>query len=93
MRTTHVVSIGSKEAASLTLDLQDGKGTRLTLDSRINFALFNSFTNADYVAAQCLRIMYYPMEIFKNVDVIVTLTTRLLSTVEVTVAGYSFYCW
>ncbi|GJT25395.1 fatty acid amide hydrolase-like protein [Tanacetum coccineum] len=43
MRTIHVVSIGSEAAASLTPDLQDG-GTRLTLDSRINFALFNSFT-------------------------------------------------
>nr|GEU43238.1 fatty acid amide hydrolase-like [Tanacetum cinerariifolium] len=79
MRTAHVVSIGSEAAASLTPDLQDGKGTRLTLDSRINFALFNSFTAADYVAAQRLRrrIMYYHTEIFKNVDVIVTPTTGM----------------
>ncbi|GJR60916.1 LEC14B protein [Tanacetum coccineum] len=38
---------------------------------------------ADYVAAQRLRrmIMYYHMEIFKNVDVIVTLTTGYASLV------------
>ncbi|GKC25579.1 fatty acid amide hydrolase-like protein [Tanacetum coccineum] len=67
MRTAHVVSIGSEAVASLTPDFQDG-GTRLTLDSCINFALFNSFTAADYVAAQRLRrrIMYYHTEIFKT---------------------------
>ncbi|GJS13295.1 fatty acid amide hydrolase-like protein [Tanacetum coccineum] len=82
MRTTHVVSIGSEAAASLTPDLQDG-GTRLTLDSRINFALFSSFTVADYVATERLRrrIMYYHTEIFKNVDVIVTPTTGYASLV------------
>lgn len=79
MQTAHLVSIGSEAAASLTPDLQDGKGPRLTLDSRINFALFNSFTAADYVAAQRLRrrIMYYHTQIFKNVDVIVTPTTGM----------------
>nr|XP_043623689.1 fatty acid amide hydrolase-like [Erigeron canadensis] len=83
MRAAHVVSIGSEATASLTPDLQDGKGTRLTLDSRINFALFNSFTASDYVAAQRLRrrIMYYHMEIFKNVDVIVTPTTGMTAPV------------
>ncbi|GKE12869.1 fatty acid amide hydrolase-like protein, partial [Tanacetum coccineum] len=82
MRTIHVVSIGSEAAASLTPDLQDG-GTRLPLDSRINFALFNSFTAADYFAAQRLRrrIMYYHTKIFKNVDVIVTPTTGYASLV------------
>lgn len=83
MRTAHVVSIGSEAAASLTPDLQDGKGKKLTLDSRINFALFNSFTASDYVAAQRLRrrIMYYHMEVFKNVDVIVTPTTGMTAPV------------
>ncbi|GJX81109.1 fatty acid amide hydrolase-like protein [Tanacetum coccineum] len=59
------------------------KGTRLPLDSRINFALFNSFTAADYFAAQRLRrrIMYYHTKIFKNVDVIVTPTTGYASLV------------
>ncbi|KAD6795362.1 hypothetical protein E3N88_06258 [Mikania micrantha] len=83
MRTAHVVSIGSEAATSLAPDLQDGKGGRLTLDSRINFALFNSFSASDYVAAQRLRrrIMYYHMEIFKNVDVIVTPTTGMTAPV------------
>ncbi|XP_024979487.1 fatty acid amide hydrolase-like isoform X1 [Cynara cardunculus var. scolymus] len=83
MRTSHVVSIGSEAAASLSPDFQDGKVNKLTLDSRINFALFNSFTASDYVAAQRLRrrIMYYHMEIFKKVDVIVTPTTGMTAPV------------
>ncbi|KAI7745988.1 hypothetical protein M8C21_026852 [Ambrosia artemisiifolia] len=83
MRTAHVVSIGSEAATSMSPDLQDGKGGRLTLDSRINFPLFNSFSASDYVAAQRLRrrIMYYHMEIFKNVDVIVTPTTGMTAPV------------
>ncbi|KAK1417577.1 hypothetical protein QVD17_26706 [Tagetes erecta] len=83
MRTAHVVSIGSEAASSLSPDLQDGKGGRLTLDSRVNFPLFNSFLASDYVAAQRLRrrIMYYHMEIFKNVDVIVTPTTGMTAPV------------
>ncbi|KAI3715905.1 hypothetical protein L6452_22894 [Arctium lappa] len=83
MRTSHVVSIGSEAAASLNPDFQDGKLNKLTLDSRINFALFNSFTASDYVAAQRLRrrIMYYHMEIFKKVDVIVTPTTGMTAPV------------
>ncbi|GJV44880.1 fatty acid amide hydrolase-like protein [Tanacetum coccineum] len=79
--TNLLTAIGAY-AKGLSLDstFRMGKGTRLPLDSRINFALFNSFTIADYVAAQCLRrgIMYYHMEIFKNVDVIVTPTTGIL---------------
>ncbi|XP_023764778.1 fatty acid amide hydrolase [Lactuca sativa] len=83
MRTAHVVSIGSEAAASLSPDIQIGMDKKLTLDSRINFALFNSFTAADYVAAQRLRrrIMYYHMEIFKKVDVIVTPTTGMTAPV------------
>ncbi|KAL4588583.1 hypothetical protein LXL04_001475 [Taraxacum kok-saghyz] len=79
MRTAHVVSIGAEAAASLSPDIQIGMDKKLTLDSRINFALFNSFTAADYVAAQRLRrrIMYHHMEIFKKVDVIVTPTTGM----------------
>ncbi|KAI3789122.1 hypothetical protein L2E82_01910 [Cichorium intybus] len=79
MRTAHVVSIGSEAAAALSPDIQIGMDKKLTLDSRINFALFNSFTAADYVAAQRIRrrIMYYHMEIFKKVDVIVTPTTGM----------------
>ncbi|MFS7979390.1 putative fatty acid amide hydrolase [Helianthus anomalus] len=83
MRMAHVVSIGSEAATSMSPDLQDGKGGRLTLDSRINFPLFNSLSASDYVAAQRLRrrIMYYHMEIFKNVDVIVTPTTGMTAPV------------
>ncbi|KAJ1396560.1 Amidase, conserved site [Sesbania bispinosa] len=77
MRTAHLVSIGSECLCSLNPDCEDGKGVKLTYDTRVSLALFRSFTAADYVAAQCLRrrIMYYFMDIFKKVDVIVTPTT------------------
>ncbi|XP_027361730.1 fatty acid amide hydrolase isoform X2 [Abrus precatorius] len=77
MRTAHVVSIGSECLCSLNPDCEDGKGVRLSYDTRTSLALFRSFTAADYVAAQCIRrrLMYYHMEIFKNIDVIVTPTT------------------
>ncbi|KAL2342026.1 hypothetical protein Fmac_009966 [Flemingia macrophylla] len=79
MRTAHVVSIGSECMCSLNPDCEDGKGVKLTYDTRTNLALFRSFTASDYVAAQCIRrrIMYYHMEIFKKVDVIVTPTTGM----------------
>ncbi|KAE9591820.1 putative hydrolase [Lupinus albus] len=79
MRTAHVVSIGSECLCALNPDIEDGKGGKLTYDTRTSLALFRSFTAADYVAAQCLRrrIMYHHMEIFKNVDIIVTPTTGM----------------
>ncbi|KAF7803799.1 fatty acid amide hydrolase [Senna tora] len=79
MRTAHLVSIGSECLSSLNPDCEDGKGKRLTYDTRVSMALFRSFTAGDYVAAQCLRrrLMYYHMEIFKKVDVIVTPTTGM----------------
>ncbi|XP_023554664.1 fatty acid amide hydrolase [Cucurbita pepo subsp. pepo] len=79
MRTAHLVSIGSEFLASMNPDCEDGKGKRLTYDSRTSSALFRSFTASDYVAAQCLRrrIMHHHMEIFKKVDVIVTPTTGM----------------
>ncbi|KAH1030920.1 hypothetical protein J1N35_043094 [Gossypium stocksii] len=79
MRTAHVVSIGSETQYSLNPDCEDGKGVKLTYDTRISMALFRSFTASDYVAAQCLRrrIMHHHMEIFKKVDVIVTPTTGM----------------
>ncbi|CAJ1961400.1 unnamed protein product [Sphenostylis stenocarpa] len=79
MRTAHVVSIGSECLCSLNPDCEDGKGVKLTYDTRTSLALFRSFTAADYVAAQCIRRrnMYYHMEIFKKVDVIVTPTTGM----------------
>ncbi|KAK6253358.1 hypothetical protein QUC31_015078 [Theobroma cacao] len=79
MRTAHVVSIGSETLCSLNPDCEDGKGVKLTYDTRTSMALFRSFTASDYVAAQCLRrrIMHHHMEIFKKVDVIVTPTTGM----------------
>ncbi|XWS68189.1 hypothetical protein CRYUN_Cryun04dG0069800 [Craigia yunnanensis] len=79
MRTAHIVSIGSETLCSLNPDCEDGKGVKLTYDTRTSMALFRSFTASDYVAAQCLRrrIMHHHMEIFKKVDVIVTPTTGM----------------
>ncbi|EEF44079.1 glutamyl-tRNA(gln) amidotransferase subunit A, putative [Ricinus communis] len=79
MRTAHLVCIGSEMQSSLSPDIEDGKGVRLTYDTRTSLALFQSFSASDYVAAQCLRrrLMYHHMEIFKKVDVIVTPTTGM----------------
>ncbi|XVF01457.1 hypothetical protein REPUB_Repub04eG0091000 [Reevesia pubescens] len=79
MRTAHLVSIGSETLCSLNPDCEDGKGVKLTYDTRTSMALFRSFTASDYVAAQCIRrrIMHHHMEIFKKVDVIVTPTTGM----------------
>lgn len=83
MRTAHVVSIGSESLCSLNPHCEEGKGSKLTCDTRTNLALFRSFTAGDYVAAQKYRrrIMYYHMEIFKKVDIIVTPTTGMTAPV------------
>ncbi|XP_009613577.1 fatty acid amide hydrolase-like isoform X2 [Nicotiana tomentosiformis] len=83
MRTAHIVSVGSEALSELNPDFEDGKSTRLTYDTRINLALFRTFTASDYVAAQCLRrrLMYYHMEIFKKVDIIVTPTTGMTAPI------------
>ncbi|KAL3614418.1 hypothetical protein CASFOL_042492 [Castilleja foliolosa] len=83
LRTAHLVSIGSESACGLNPDFEDGKRVEFTLDTRTNLALFQSFSASDYVAAQCLRrrLMYYHMEIFKKVDVIVTPTTGMTAPV------------
>lgn len=79
MRTAHLVSIGAESMCSLYPDYEDGNCSKLTLDTRIGLALFRSFSATDYVSAQCLRrrIMYYHMEVFKKVDIIVTPTTGM----------------
>ncbi|XP_016539355.2 fatty acid amide hydrolase isoform X3 [Capsicum annuum] len=79
MRIAHLVSIGSEASCALNPDCNDGKGERLTYDTRTNLTLFRSFTAADYVAAQRLRrrLMYFHMEIFKKVDIIVLPTTGM----------------
>ncbi|KAK1439986.1 hypothetical protein QVD17_05811 [Tagetes erecta] len=83
IRTAHLVSIGSEALASITPHCQSGNDKKFTLDTRTNLALFRSFTASDYVAAQRLRrrVMYYHMEIFKTVDVIVTPTTGMTAPV------------
>ncbi|KAG6421948.1 hypothetical protein SASPL_118508 [Salvia splendens] len=89
MRTAHIVSIGSESACGLNPDYEDGfvhlpfKKAKFTLDTRTNLALFQSFSASDYVAAQCLRrrLMYYHMEVFREVDVIVTPTTGMTAPV------------
>ncbi|XP_076924129.1 fatty acid amide hydrolase-like, partial [Bidens hawaiensis] len=45
----------------------------------LNLAVIQSFTGSNYVAAQRLRwrLMYYHMEIFKKVDIIVTPSTGM----------------
>ncbi|KAK1291175.1 Fatty acid amide hydrolase [Acorus calamus] len=79
MRVAHVVSIGSESACGLNPDYEDGKYSEFNHDTRTSLALFRSFSATDYVAAQRLRrrIMYYYMEVFKKVDVIVTPTTGM----------------
>ncbi|KAK1439985.1 hypothetical protein QVD17_05810 [Tagetes erecta] len=79
MRIAHVVSYGCESLCSLMPEIQNRKFQKLALDSQINLALTQSFTASDYVAAQRLRrrLMYYHMEIFKKVDVIVTPSTGM----------------
>ncbi|CAA7034814.1 unnamed protein product [Microthlaspi erraticum] len=79
MRAAHVISIGSASLSSLTPYCEAGKNSKLSYDTRTSFAIFRSFSAADYIAAQCLRrrLMEYHMDIFKNVDVIVTPTTGM----------------
>nr|XP_043620002.1 fatty acid amide hydrolase-like [Erigeron canadensis] len=83
IRTSHLVSVGAESLASLQPHCHNGNDKKLTLDTRTNLALFRSFTGSDYVAAQRLRrrAMYYHMEVFKMVDVIVTPTTGMTAPV------------
>lgn len=79
MRAAHVVSIGSESLTCLTPYCEEGQGSKLTCDTRTNLALFRSFSASDYVAAQRLRrrMMYFFMQTFERVDVIVTPTTGM----------------
>lgn len=83
MHNAHIGSIGSEALSQLNPYVEDGKSARLTYDSRISLALFRTFTASDYVAAQCVRqrLMYYHMEIFKKVDIIVTPTTAMTAPI------------
>ncbi|CAO2813607.1 unnamed protein product [Amaranthus hypochondriacus] len=79
MSTAHVVSIGTESLCSLNPYCEEGKNSKMTYDSRTNLALFRTFSATDYVAAQKIRrrMMYYHMQIFKKVDIIVTPTTGM----------------
>ncbi|XP_078179961.1 fatty acid amide hydrolase isoform X2 [Carex rostrata] len=79
MRTAHVVSIGAESLCPLNPYYLEGRRSDFTLDTRTSLALFSSFSASDYVACQRIRrrIMYYFMEAFKKVDIIVTPTTGI----------------
>ncbi|KAI3809912.1 hypothetical protein L1987_19515 [Smallanthus sonchifolius] len=83
MRIAHVVSYACESLCSLLPEFQNGKFQKLASDSRINLAIAQSFTASDYVAAQRLRrrLMYYHMEIFKKVDIIVTPSTGMTAPI------------
>ncbi|KAK9286998.1 hypothetical protein L1049_015406 [Liquidambar formosana] len=83
MRTSHLLSIGSEALCGLNPYCEDGNGVKLTYETRGNLVLFGSFTATDFYAAQCLRrrAMYYHMEIFKKVDIIVTPTTGMTAPI------------
>ncbi|KAG9439947.1 hypothetical protein H6P81_020112 [Aristolochia fimbriata] len=71
------LAINSREDVCYTGRVGEYVAAQLTHDTRTNLTIFKSFSAAEYVAAQCImrRIMYYYMEAFKKVDVIVTPTT------------------
>ncbi|KAL6009930.1 hypothetical protein ACLOJK_000361 [Asimina triloba] len=77
MSNSLLVSMGGEFLSYLSPDLVAGNIFELTCDSKIDLALFRSFTASEYVSAQQLRrrVMYYHLEAFKKVDVIVTPTT------------------
>ncbi|KAG5606553.1 hypothetical protein H5410_028045 [Solanum commersonii] len=90
MHIAHIVSIGSESLCTLNPDCGGGKGAILTNDTRTDLTLLNSFTAADYVAAQRLRrrLMYFHIEIFEKVDIIVTPTTR---SIPITISYISIF--
>jgi len=79
MRVGHIVSIGSETLSHVYPNFKQGRRMEMSYDVRVNMALFESFSAAQYVAAQSLRrrIMHYHMEAFKLVDIIVTPTTGM----------------
>jgi len=79
MRVAHIVSIGSEALSHVYSSFNQGRRMEMSYDVRVNMALFESFSAANYVSAQSLRrrIMHYHMEAFKLVDIIVTPTTGM----------------
>ncbi|KAJ7535012.1 hypothetical protein O6H91_12G014600 [Diphasiastrum complanatum] len=82
MQTAHVVTVGS-EAISFMRPYYEEWRTHLGYDARLTMAMFKNFPASFYIGAQRLRrrLMYYHMEAFKKVDVIVTPTTPLTAPV------------
>ncbi|MCO5580648.1 hypothetical protein L7F22_034518 [Adiantum nelumboides] len=83
MRIGHVVTIGSEISAATNTHYSNGRRREISYEIRNTLALMRSFTSRDYIAAQRLRrrAMYYHMEAFKSVDVIVTPTTPMTAPI------------
>lgn len=83
MRVGHVVTIGSEISAATNTHYLNGKRKDISYEIRSTLALMRSFTSCDYVAAQRLRrrAMFYHMEAFKSVDVIVTPTSPMTAPI------------
>lgn len=77
MRLAHYITIGSEFCTSLGLEFTKWGRVESGLDVRAGFAIYSSFNNREFLAAQRLRYrqMYYHMEIFSKADIIVTPTT------------------
>ncbi|XP_078430639.1 fatty acid amide hydrolase-like [Wolffia australiana] len=82
LRNAHLVSIGSHMRCSLNPHYKRRR-TELCHDIRANVCLFNSFSSANYVAGQRLRRrqMFFYMQVFKQVDLIVTPTTGMIAPI------------
>ena len=76
LRTAHMVTIVSEMLTSMTPYLAEDR-TRFGHDVRMNLALGQRLTNADYVKAQRMRprIFEHFMKAFESVDVIVSPST------------------
>ncbi|XP_078436975.1 fatty acid amide hydrolase-like [Wolffia australiana] len=83
LRGAHLVSIGSEMLCSLNPHYKRGRRTELCLDVRASVCLFKSFSSANYVAAQRLRrrLMFFYMQVFKQVDLIVTPTAGMTAPI------------
>ncbi|KAH7434225.1 hypothetical protein KP509_06G006500 [Ceratopteris richardii] len=77
MRLAHYITIGSECFTSFGLDYNKWGRQEAAMDVRATFALYSSFNNQEFLAAQRMRRrqMHFHMEIFKKADIIVTPTT------------------
>ncbi|XP_024518242.1 fatty acid amide hydrolase [Selaginella moellendorffii] len=76
LRNGHLVTTGSEICTCLNSIYKYGRKSTCH-ETRVIIALFKQFQSSLYVSAQRLRrrLMFYHMEIFRTVDVIVTPTT------------------